>query len=207
MFIDEIEIYVCSGRGGDGMVHFHREKYVNRGGPDGGDGGRGGDVILKASEHFNTLNAFRHKSRFIAKNGGRGATNNSTGRSAEHLEILVPMGTMVFDSTSKELLGDLVKHNDVLVICRGGRGGRGNQHFASPHNQAPRVGEKGEPGEDRLLKLELKLIADVGIVGVPNAGKSSLLAAVTGAHPKIANYPFTTLEPNLGWLNWTWIPL
>ena len=198
MFIDEVEIYVCSGTGGDGMVHFHREKYVNRGGPDGGDGGRGGNIVFQASRHINTLSNFRHKSRFIAKNGCKGGTNNSSGRSAENLTILVPMGTMVFDKNSNELLGDLVNHNDALVVCRGGRGGRGNQHFASPHNQAPRVGEKGEPGEEKDLRLELKLIADVGIVGVPNAGKSSFLAAVTNARPKIANYPFTTLEPNLG---------
>ncbi len=198
MLIDEVEIYVSSGRGGDGMVHFHREKYVNRGGPDGGDGGRGGNVILKVSHHINTLSSFRHKSRFIAANGGRGGINNSTGRSAKHTEVLVPPGTMVFDAESNELLGDLVQHDDVLVVCRGGRGGRGNQHFANPHNQAPRTAEKGEPGEERLLRLDLKLIADVGIVGVPNAGKSSFLAAVTNARPKIANYPFTTLEPNLG---------
>ncbi|MCE1253432.1 MAG: GTPase ObgE [Anaerolineae bacterium] len=198
MLIDEAEIFVSSGRGGDGMVHFHREKYVNRGGPDGGDGGRGGNIILKVSHHINTLGSFRHKSRFVADNGGRGGINNSTGRSAAHTEILVPPGTMVFDAESSELLGDLVAHDDVLVVCRGGRGGRGNQHFASSHNQAPRTAEKGEPGEERLLRLELKLIADVGIVGVPNAGKSSFLAAVTNARPKIANYPFTNLEPNLG---------
>jgi GTP-binding protein len=198
MFIDEVEIYVCSGKGGDGMVHFHREKYVNRGGPDGGDGGRGGNVVLRVTEHMNTLNTFRHKSRFVAKDGARGGTDNSSGRGAENLEILVPQGTMVFDSGTNELLGDLTKHDDILVLCRGGRGGRGNQHFANPHNQAPRMGEKGEPGEERNLKLELKLISDLGIVGVPNAGKSSFLAAVTHAKPKIANYPFTTLEPNLG---------
>jgi GTPase len=198
MFIDEVEIYVSSGRGGDGMVHFHREKYVNRGGPDGGDGGRGGNVILKVSHHINTLSHFRHKSRFIAANGKRGGSNNSTGKSAENLEILVPAGTMVFDKESNELLGDLIKHDDVLVVGRGGRGGRGNQHFANPHNQAPRTAERGEPGEEHSLRLELKLIADIGIVGVPNAGKSSFLAAVTNARPKIANYPFTTLEPNLG---------
>lgn len=198
MFIDEVEVFVGSGKGGDGMVHFHREKYVNRGGPDGGDGGRGGNVILKATPHVNTLSAFRHKARYIAPDGARGGISNSSGRSAKDLIILVPEGTMIFDKDTGELMGDLVKEDDVLVVCRGGRGGLGNQHFASAHNQAPRTAERGEPGEEHLLRLELKLIADVGIVGVPNAGKSSFLAAVTNARPKIANYPFTTLEPNLG---------
>jgi GTPase len=198
MFIDDVELYVCSGKGGDGMVHFHREKYVNRGGPDGGDGGRGGNVVLQVSHHLNTLNAFRHKTRFVAPDGARGGTDNSSGRGAENMVILVPPGTMVFDKSTNELMGDLTQHGDVLVVCRGGRGGRGNQHYANSHNQAPRMAERGEPGEERNIRLELKLIADVGIVGVPNAGKSSFLAAVTNAQPKIANYPFTTLEPNLG---------
>ncbi len=198
MFIDEAKIFVRSGKGGDGFVHFHREKYVNRGGPDGGDGGRGGDVILKVVPTLNTLVAFRYQQKFVAKDGIKGGVSNMTGRSANNLIIPVPPGTIVYDDLTGELLGDLVERDQELVVCKGGRGGRGNTHFANSRNQAPRTGEKGEPAEEKNLRLELKLIADVGIVGVPNAGKSSFLAAVTNARPKIANYPFTTLEPNLG---------
>lgn len=197
MLIDEATIYVRSGKGGDGMVHFHREKYVARGGPDGGDGGRGGDVVLEVVPTLNTLASFRYQSRFIAKDGKKGGVNKMTGKSAEPLVIPVPPGTVVYDENGA-LLGDLTQPGQRLLVAEGGRGGRGNTHFATPSNQAPRTGEKGEPGQERVLRLELKLIADVGLVGVPNAGKSTFLAAVTNARPKIAPYPFTTLEPNLG---------
>jgi len=198
MFIDEASIFVRSGKGGDGFVHFHREKYVNRGGPDGGDGGRGGDVVLQVVPTLNTLVNFRYQRKFLADDGKKGGVNNMTGRSADDLVIPVPPGTVVYDEVSGELLGDLTDPDQKLVVCKGGRGGRGNPHFASSRNQAPTSGEKGEPAEERNLRLELKLIADVGLVGVPNAGKSSFLAAVTNARPKIADYPFTTVEPNLG---------
>jgi GTP-binding protein len=201
MFIDQVEIYVRSGKGGDGVVHFRREKYVPRGGPDGGDGGRGGDVVFEVRSTLNTLSAFRQKERFIAQDGRNGAKQNMTGKSADDLVILVPPGTVVYDANSGELLGDLTNPGQRLTVCKGGRGGRGNSHFATSRYQTPRTAEKGEPGEDRQLKLELKLIADIGIIGVPNAGKSTLLSVLTNAQPKIASYPFTTLEPNLGVAN------
>ncbi len=198
MFIDEATIYIKSGKGGDGAVHFRREKYIPRGGPDGGDGGRGGNIIFKVSSSLNTLYEFQHQHRYIAEDGKRGARSNRTGHSAEDLIIYVPAGTIIYDSASGEVIVDLVNENQEIMICKGGRGGRGNARFANSRDQAPRVAEKGEPGQERNLRLELKLIADVGIIGVPNAGKSTLLAAVTNARPKIADYPFTTIEPNLG---------
>jgi GTP-binding protein len=201
MFIDEAKIYVRSGRGGAGMVHFHREKYRPRGGPDGGDGGRGGDVIFEVIPTLNTLQSFRYKHKFVADDGANGGTSNMSGKSSSNLVIPVPPGTLIFDEISGELLGDLVEPHQRLTICKGGRGGLGNQHFATSRNQAPRTAERGEPPQEKSLRLELKLLADIGIVGVPNAGKSSFLAAVTNAAPKIADYPFTTIEPNLGVAN------
>jgi GTP-binding protein len=198
MFIDEAKISVLSGKGGDGVVHFRREKYVPRGGPDGGDGGKGGDVALVVSPHLNTLYAFQRAKRFQAPNGSKGGGNNKTGRSGENLEIRVPPGTVVYNDDSGEVVGDLVEDGQRLLVCKGGRGGKGNARFATSRNKAPRVAEKGEPGQARNLRLELKLIADIGIVGMPNAGKSTFLAAVTNAKPKIAAYPFTTIQPNLG---------
>jgi GTP-binding protein len=198
MFIDEAIIYVKSGKGGDGAVHFRREKYVPRGGPDGGDGGRGGDIVFKVSAKLNTLYDFNHQHRFIAQDGKPGGRSDRTGRSADDLIISVPPGTIIFDAESDNIVADLVEANQEIVVCQGGRGGRGNARFANSRDQAPRIAERGEPGQERNLRLELKLIADVGIIGVPNAGKSTFLAAVSNAKPKIADYPFTTIEPNLG---------
>ena len=198
MFIDQADIKVKSGKGEDGAVHFRREKYVPRGGPDGGDGGRGGDIVFEVVSTLNTLYEFRHMSQFHAKDGANGARQNMTGKSASNLVIKIPPGTIVYDSSTDELIGDLTDAGQRLVVCKGGRGGRGNQHFATPSHQVRRIAERGEPGQEKKLRLVLKLIADVGIVGVPNAGKSTFLAAVTNAKPKIAPYPFTTIEPNLG---------
>lgn len=198
MFIDQAEIYVRSGKGGDGALHFRREKFVPRGGPDGGDGGRGGDVVFEVQSTLNTLSAFRHQAKYLAETGGNGARQNMSGKSGKDLVIPVPPGTLIYDRDSGELLGDLVEAGQRLVIAKGGRGGRGNSRFVSSVHQAPRIAEHGAPPEERNLRLELKLIADIGIVGVPNAGKSTFLSAVTNAKPKIAPYPFTTLEPNLG---------
>ncbi len=198
MFIDQVNIHIKSGKGGDGMVHFRREKFVPLGGPDGGDGGKGGDAIIEVKATLNTLSAFRQNEKFAAEPGKNGGGSQMTGRGGKDLVIHVPPGTVVYDAETGALLGDLTEPGQRLLVCKGGRGGLGNQHYATSRNQAPRTAERGEPHEEKLLRLELKLIADIGIIGLPNAGKSTLLTALTNAKPKIGDYPFTTLEPNLG---------
>lgn len=197
-FVDEVQIDVRAGDGGNGSVAFRREKHVPLGGPAGGDGGDGGNVVLRAEERASTLMDFRYNRKLLAKSGENGRGKDQYGRGAEDLVVRVPVGTQVFDAVTGELIVDLAQNEASHVVARGGRGGRGNIHFTTPQDRAPRRAEPGNPGEERKLRLELKLLADVGIVGFPNVGKSTLISTVSRARPKVADYPFTTLVPSLG---------
>ncbi len=198
MFCDITQISASAGKGGDGLLSFRREKYIPRGGPNGGNGGRGGDVIVRADENENSLIELHTKKKFAAKNGIPGGTQNKNGSASEDCIIIVPVGTQIFDVTKEELIADLAISGDECVVALGGRGGFGNAHFTSSTRQTPRFAELGEPGETRHLRLELKLVADVGVIGLPSAGKSTFLSAVSAARPKIGDFPFTTIIPNLG---------
>jgi GTP-binding protein len=198
VFVDQVSIIVRSGSGGAGFISFRREKYVPKGGPDGGNGGKGGNVIIRADRQYHTLLDQRYKKTYLAENGAPGGTARRAGKWGEDITILVPCGTIVKDEATGRVLADLVAQGQMITVVHGGKGGRGNSEFTSPTMQTPRFAEPGIPGKERSLILELKLIADVGLIGLPNAGKSTLISVITAARPKIADYPFTTLEPNLG---------